>query len=128
MPIRLTTPLEHNPGRGASLESYAEAKIVGFEAIVEPAADSSTTIRVQYGNTVDGEWVPGRLPVEYVVIADVAQLADTEGVIFREADPKYSAWVGSVHPTSTENLLYAEIAIALYSYLLTQEGFEGVIE
>lgn len=133
MPIVLTTPLEFYPGRGQSGEIYEQAKIVGFEAIIEPAEDTCTTIRVQYGNTVDGVWVPGQLPIEYVVIQDVPAIYGTEldgegnPVVLREADLRYTNWVGSTNPISTSNLLYTEIAIALYSFLLTQEGFEGTI-
>jgi hypothetical protein len=71
--------------------------------------------------------VPGKLPIEYVSIQDVEPLFDTEGNEIRAEDLRYSSWVGSVKPTSVDNLLYAEIAIALYTYLLTQEGFEGSI-
>jgi hypothetical protein len=127
MPIELNTPMQYDPGRGAPVESYAQAKIVGFTADIEPPEDAGTTIRVQYGNTVESEWVPGALPVEYVVIQDVEALHDTDGEVIRAADPRYSSWVGTVKPTSVENLLYAEIAIALYTFLLTQEGYEGVI-
>jgi hypothetical protein len=127
MPIELSTPVQFAPGRGQEQEVYEQAKIVGFTADIEPPEDAGTTIRVQYGNTVEEKWVPGKLPIEYVSIQDVEPLFDTEGNEIRAEDLRYSSWVGSVKPTSVDNLLYAEIAIALYTYLLTQEGFEGSI-
>lgn len=127
MPIQLTTAVQHDPGQGQSVETYQQAKIVGFTADIEPPEDAGTTIRVQYGNTVDGRWVPGKLPEQHVVIKDVSALYDTEGNELRAEDLRYSNWVGSAKPTSTENLLYSEIAIALYQFLLTNEGFAGEI-
>lgn len=126
MPINLTEPAEYKVRGAGQKETYSQAKIVGFEAIVEPVEDAGITLRVQFGDTVDNRWAPGKLPVEYVNIKDVEELADTEKVI-TPADPKYTNWVGTTKPTSTENLLYAEVAAALYQWLVTQEGFEGEI-
>ena len=128
MPITLTVPMEVNPGRGAPAEVFAEAKIVGFEAIVEPADRASTTIRVQYGNTVDGVWVASStLAIEYVLIEDRPAVLDGAGGEVSPASMAYSDWVAATNPSSVESLLYVEVAIALYTYLLTQAGFAGTI-
>ena len=127
MPINLTTPMQHNPGRGQDVETYLQAKVVGFEAIVGPPEDQSMTIRVQYGNTVEGVWTPGKMPIEYVLIQDVQEVRDGSGNLLQEEDPKFTNWVGSTYPASDANLLYVEIATALYEYLIQQEGFEGEI-
>lgn len=140
MPIQLTNPLVHNPGRGLAVESYAQAKILGFEAIVEPTDQAQTTVRVQYGDTVDGKWVGGQAAIEYITIKDTQLEVEEVAVLDDEGDPTgareyvevpavltYSNWTGSTYPTSTGNLLYTELAIALYTYLLAQAGFEGTI-
>jgi hypothetical protein len=133
MPIQLTTPLTFNPGRGKPAENYAQAKIVGFESIIEPAEHASVTIRVQYGDTVEGAWVAGKAAIEYVLIQDTpAKLGDfdPETKLPIETEPagtKYTDWVTSTHATSTSNLLYAEVALALYLLLLSAEDFEGTI-
>ena len=141
MPINLNEPYEFTPSRNVPKETYNQAKIVGFECIVEPAEDSSITMRVQYGDTVDGKWVGGMAPVEFVVIRDIPVKIGNVPVLdennnptgsyevgeISPANPTYSNWISSTYPLSTNNLLYAELAIALYSWLITQEGFEGTI-
>lgn len=128
MPLDLTTPYVYNLGHGQGSATYAQVKIVGFTADIEP--DPVTTLRIQYGDTVDGVWVPGVAPIEYPVIADVpAEVGYVDGdfVEVTPGDPKYTDWVASTSAASTETLLKDEMAAALYTYLCEQEGFEGVI-
>jgi len=132
MPIQLTTPIVHNPGRGHSAETYPQAKIIGFESIVEPAEHASVTIRVQLGNTVAGQWVGGKMPIDYVLIQDTpAKLGDLDRdgnpIETEPAGTKLTDWVADTRPVSASNLLRAEDEFAFYTYLLTQEGFEGTI-
>lgn len=128
MPLDLTTPYVYNLGHGQGSASYSQAKIVGFTADIEP--DPATTMRIQYGDTTAGVWVPGVAPVEYLVIVDVPAevgYVDGEFVEVVAAVPKYTDWVTSTKAASTETLLSDEVAAALYTYLCEQEGFEGEI-
>jgi hypothetical protein len=130
MPIQLTEPYVHNLGRGQGSVSYSQAKIIGFEARVEPADEAGVILRVEYGDTVDGAWVPGLIEPEHVSITDskpVYSEVDGEWIETVPSDLKYTNWVGSTYPTDTSNLLYTELAVALYVWLLGQEGFEGTI-
>lgn len=130
MPILLDTPYPYQPV-GAPALTYSQAKIIGFEARVEPAEDAGTTIRVQYGETVDGVWVPGLVPVVYVQIQDSpAEVGTNPAGEYVELVPRgvqYRGWVGTTFPTSTSNLLYAEVALALYQWLIDNGGFPGSV-
>ncbi len=131
MPILLTTSITFPATLGNPAEVYTQAKIIGFEAIVEPSDDAGLTIRVQFGNTVDNAWIPGKLDVVYVTVCNVpAEHGEVAGeyVETKAAVLVYSNWVGTVKAQTTTELMFDEVAAALYQYLMAnEEGYAGVV-
>lgn len=66
MPIALTT--DFNPGDIDAGQTYSEAKIVEFRMGIENFRH--ITIMVEYGNTVNGNWVAGKAPLKSYTLVD----------------------------------------------------------
>lgn len=125
MPILLDTPFQYSPGHAAAPESYPEAKIVFFSVDIE---GRELTVRIQYGTTVDGLWVPGRAP-EHNVIVENRDAHIGPGNVQVLPDPAYDTLVGgaaTMLPTGSP--LYSEVALSLYQYLIAQGLYEGTIQ
>ena len=119
MPISLTTAFSYEPGHGQSTISYGEVKIICFTQVTE---ENRIDMHVQYGDTVDGKWVPGVVPVHMLSIQDTPAIPPDI-----PAGNDYLMFVGTKYPTSTSNLLYVEVANTLYQYLIDQGLYAGTI-
>ncbi len=104
MPWQLTTPVDTG-----DLDSvpYAEVKIVDM---VHRSNRSLIVIQLEYGNTVDGEWIRGMMP---------AGKANSYSI--RSDD--YTALVTG-HTTLANELSYVAAKRALYEYLATKRVIE----
>ena len=103
MPILLTTPF--NPGDVDPGATYAEAKITEFRIGIEHR--KRIEVLVELGNTVDGEWVPGKVPAHSVLIEDLRESTPYTDVIM--ANPQ----------------LYGGMALVLYGLV---QLFDPVLE
>lgn len=67
MPILLTTPHIEPAVHDQPEETYVFVQLVDFRVKV---TEATTVLVTQYGNVVDGSWVPGRIPVRRFVVRD----------------------------------------------------------
>ena len=104
MPWQLTTPVDTGD---LDSVSYAEVKIVDM---VHRANRSLIVIQLEYGNTVDGEWIRGTMPASKVNSHSI------------QGDD-YTALVTG-HKTLANELSYVAAKRALYEHLASQ----GVID
>lgn len=110
MPIVLDTPLSTGDIDG----SYDEVKIVEMRWLGER---STIRLIVEYGNTVNGTWVPGK-----AFTGAVNQNPKTHLIV----DADYTAMVSTLSSAQGAPL-YGEIKDALYDYLLNKGLYPGTI-
>lgn len=139
MPITLTTPYK----------DYTQVKIVDVR---EGVLRKMLFVKFQYGDTVDGIWVPGVILPEEELIRNAEAVTDGEqeiapadpayddlvnatapGVTFEDksADPRWKK-VTISHPTHGDldvyvQLTYCAIGDGLYQYALDEGWYIGTI-
>lgn len=87
MPIALTNPWKAGSVDGEA--EYSQAKIVDFSMCIE--GNPHVMISVEFGDTVDGSWVPGKTGHFQVVIQN-----DDEGAAYSDFVIANQALVDSV--------------------------------
>jgi hypothetical protein len=107
MPLLLTTAF--NPGDLDKNQSYTHAKIVRFAVDLEQHVFE---LDVRYGHLVAGSFVAGVIPPTRVEIRDQPRLGTTA----------YTDLIAS-----QGGQLYGGVALQLYTYLVTNELFLGVV-
>ena len=125
MTIALTTPLEYPAEHGCPAETLGEVKIIDFHVSI---VESWLTITTQYGNTVDGTWIPGcAAGNEITVRNEPAQFdpADLENSIL--ADPAYNILVGTSLTSAAGVPTYGEVSKGLYQFLVDKEHYIGTV-
>ena len=123
MTIELTTPFSYTPGHGESSVSYAEVKIIFFSVNIELMC---IVLRVQYGDTVSGNWTPGKVPIHQILIEDVAEKIDSAGDEI-DANPVYSILMGTSLTSDTGVSLYNDVGNNLYQHLIDKGFYTGTI-
>jgi len=117
MPWQLTTPLP--VGDLDPNGPYSQVKIVRQEHIMDPAgSDNYIQMLLQYGNTVDGEWIPGISPADkncnpIISGSGYTALIDSAVALVTNVDPesdryvqRYDVWVEKNYD-ATKRELYA---------------------
>jgi len=126
MPIVLTTPFSFDPGHGQPVESYGEMKIVEFVCGVQ---ESQIRMRCQYGDTVDGTWVPGNAPESAHVVEDRPAAENVP------ATSDYTDLVAASRTTADDEItpgdgghsIYVGAARELYEWLIARGIYDGTI-
>jgi hypothetical protein len=117
MTIKLTTPVS------VLGEELTEVKIVVVGIGIE---DKQIQLTCQYGNTVDGTWIPSaKLERVTHLIENKLAINDTEKEI-TPADLAYDEAITSV-ASEAGAYLYDEVASNLYQFLLDRSLYKGVI-
>lgn len=98
MPIQLTTP--YNAGDDGGGATYTQAKIVEFRLGTEH--DKRLEMFVEWGDTVDGNWVPG---ISRTVMVEIR---DGKG-----PNIPYSTFLGA------NAQLVTDVSVVLYNWLIT---------
>ncbi|KKN85956.1 hypothetical protein LCGC14_0273680 [marine sediment metagenome] len=146
MPILLTTSVTYPAAHGKPAEVYSELKAHELRGRIHAR---KLEIQVQYGNTVDGKWLGGKLPIAHYLLENVAPEEDPQGNIITPADPRYDVFMattfgpsavdiinriiaGTLAPTDALaelDQLYLENGEAIYSWLQLQEpSYAGTIQ
>ena len=129
MPLALTTPL--NCGASDATENvtqYAQVKIIKQEIDIE---NRRITIKVQYGNTIEGAWVPA-MPIGQVnrpsqyLIYNIPESEDENGDPV-PADPEYNTIVAAAVSTAADQRAYDITASYLYQWLIDKGYFAGTV-
>ena len=125
MTIALTTPFTYDPGHGNTPESLGEVKIIDFHVSI---VESWLTLVTQYGNTVEGVWLPGSAPGHDITIRNTPEIThpDDPGQSI-PADPAYNILVGTSLTTATGVPVYGEVSNGLYQYLIDNVHYVGTI-
>lgn len=113
MAILLTTPLD--TGDIDSVD-YAEAKMLEF---VWDGNSEQMRLLMQYGNTVSGEWIPGK-PFNGPVYSN-PQYHLITGQAYVDCVSEYCTCSG------TPVLVYENVKNILYQYLVDQDIYPGTI-
>lgn len=123
MSITLDTPIQQPPLHGAPAATYGEVKIivVGLSLVEKQLA-----LTCQYGDTVDGDWVPSPLPSIVHTLCNHEQVISNQEVLV-EADPAYDLFMVGAFASSTSTYLYDEVAESLYQYLIDEGIYAGTI-
>jgi hypothetical protein len=125
MTIALTTPLSYDPGHGGATETLNEIKIIDFHVSI---VEAWLTLVTQYGNTVEGVWIPGSAPGHDITIRNTPEILhpdDPEQSI--PADPAYNILVGTSLTSAADVPVYSEVSDGLYQYLLDKAHYVGTI-
>ena len=112
MPIQLKTPF--SPGDLDTGKEYAQVRISSFKMNLIP---NTILLRIQYGNTVSGEWEPGVIPEKNVAIRNDRN---------PEGPQHYSEMIAKTS-SAADASLYSDVSTELYRWLLANEIFEGSI-
>lgn len=124
MPIRLTIPFEHHHGHGQGTHIHDHIKVVGHGARTATVGEYEFWIEVQYGNqTEDGQWVPGDVPKNTIIIRNASPSHPEGGMDFDEL----MAFATTQFPTGTS--IMQETAMRLYGWLIANvSDYAGEIE
>lgn len=126
MTIALTTPLTYDPGQEwGGTEVLNEVKIVEFHVSI---AESHLTLVTQYGNTVDGVWIPGSAPGHDITVRNAPEILHPDDPeLSIPANPAYNILVGTSLTSATGVPVYGEVSAGLYQYLLDSEHYVGTV-
>jgi hypothetical protein len=126
MSILLTTPQSFDPGHGQATIQYPEVKIVQVDHDI---VAKRMVLHLQYGETINDDWHGSPLMEKHFeVIENFAGNPDGNGggwLPGQEPDPAYDLFMVGHQASSTQTLLYDEVASALYQYLLDEDIYEG---
>lgn len=146
MPILLDNPVTYPAVHGKPSETYNEVKA---HEVRDRIHVRRLEIQVQYGNTVDGQWKGGKIPIVAYLLRNIDPEEDGQGNVTQVADPQYDNYMATTFPpkglslllqvedgtlTATQAIaqldqLYQENATALYQWLQTQEPtYAGTIQ
>ena len=114
MTIQLTTPYSTPATHGCPSVTAQEVKIA---EVVLAVTEKTLTVRVQYGDTVNGAWIPACLPEGSFRVVNTAP----DGTDF---DDLMAAALASAAGVS----LYEEVATTLYAWLIAQGFYAGTVQ
>ncbi len=125
MPIILDTPLQIPQTHGEPAETYSEVEIVDFHVDIKRR---QLRIITEYGNTVNGVWLPATKAAAKPVIVENRDAHVGPGGVEMPANPAFDILVGTTYPTSLSLTLFDNTAIALYTYLIASGYYVGTIQ
>ena len=146
MPILLTDAVTYPSSHGKPAEVYNELKA---HEVRDRISKRTLELQVQYGNTVGGVWVGGKLPIATYLLKNIEGEEDGQGNVTQVADPQYDNYMATTFGTSAVDVLarivagtldaadalaeleqlYQENATALYMWVQSQESnYAGTIQ
>jgi len=126
MPINLAVPVVAG-GLDPSTPSYGELKIVDFRFAIEAR---KLIVTLEYGNTVDGKWIPSNLADRFITCAMSDHYEETvdpetgEPVMTTVTD--FSQFLLTTMPNEGESL-YEAVKRSLYTWVLEELELEGSV-